>query len=84
MLDGYHDALAQAGHEPWVLTVRSADEGGREGIRAIGGATRRVAELFDYVKDQRPYVWIVLGNQNVNRDLRPERRRSRHARGAAE
>jgi DNA-binding LacI/PurR family transcriptional regulator len=35
ILDGYRDALALAGREPWVLTVRSGQEGTREGVRAM-------------------------------------------------
>jgi DNA-binding LacI/PurR family transcriptional regulator len=35
ILDGYHDALALAGHEPCALAVRSGGEGVREGLQGL-------------------------------------------------
>jgi DNA-binding LacI/PurR family transcriptional regulator len=47
VLDGYRDALALAGHEPWVLAVQSGEEGVREGVRAmLASPVRPRAFLF--------------------------------------
>ena len=35
VLAGYREALATAGCEPWVLGVRSGEDGGRAGVRAM-------------------------------------------------
>lgn len=35
VLDGYHDALAQAGHAPWVLASRFGEERVRAGVRTM-------------------------------------------------
>jgi LacI family transcriptional regulator len=40
VLVGYREALAQAGSEEWVLSVRSGEEGGRDGVHAMLASPR--------------------------------------------
>lgn len=40
VLEGYQEAMAAAGCEPWVLGVRTGDGGGREGVHAMLASPR--------------------------------------------
>ena len=40
VLEGYREALATAGCEPWVLGVRTGEGGGREGVHAMLASPR--------------------------------------------